>query len=379
MKKKLTRGVLIAVLIIGGVLLLSPEYFRRALIYTTADITDYKLFDNRVVKTGKPEPWAKDAAYNSFKISEEHRKAIEKLDPVAFFVLQNQKVRYEEYWDGYGPESLSNSFSMAKSIVSLLVGIAVDEGKIKSLDQAVGDFVPAFAEGENAKLKIRDVLTMSSGLNWDESYGNPFSVTTKAYYGTNLRALIDGLKVVEKPGVEFKYLSGNTQLLAMVLESATGKDLADYAGDKLWSKIGALHPALWSVDRKKDGIEKAYCCFNSNAPDFARIGQLVLNGGEWDGQQVVSGNYVKEATKPASYLVDKSGKPVDFYGFQWWVVNYKGVNVPYCRGILGQYIFVIPNKNAVVVRLGNKRAKKKIGPHPEDVYLYLDTAMKMLD
>ena len=117
---------------------------------------------------------------------------------------------------------------MAKSIIGLLIGAAIDDGFIKSIDEPISDFIPEFASPKNKDLKIKDVLTMSSGLNWDESYGSLFSTTTAAYYGKNIKELIYGLEVIEQPGVEFKYLSGNTQLLAMVVEAATNKKVAHY-------------------------------------------------------------------------------------------------------------------------------------------------------
>ncbi len=149
---------------------------------------------------------------------------------------------------------------------------------------------------------------------------------------------------------------------------------------KLWKPIGAKNPALWSVDNP-NGIEKAYCCFNSNARDFARIGQLILNDGMYDDIHVVSKAYLDSATRAAKYLVDNKGDLIDYYGYQFWVVNYKGYRIPFARGILGQYIFVIPGKNAVVVRLGHKRSDlRTIKPEmPDDVYLYLEAAMGILD
>jgi CubicO group peptidase (beta-lactamase class C family) len=165
----------------------------------------------------------------------------------------------------------------------------------------------------------------------------------------------------------------------MVVESATGQRISNYASDKIWKHIGARHDALWCLDQE-DGMEKAYCCFNTNVRDFARFGQLVLNNGSWNDLQIVSEKYILDATSPKEYLIDKqSDKPLDFYGFQWWIINYKGHQIPYMRGILGQYIFSIREKNAVVVRLGHDRSEEKINHHPKDVYDYLDAAFQILD
>ncbi len=376
--KKFTRlsFVLLIMLVMGYFFL--PPYVQQALIHLTPSIDDYKFFHNRTVKAGDAKPWPMSHSYNSFKLSEADRTEIEDFETIAYLVIQDGEILYEEYWDNYGPNSLSNSFSAGKSIVSLLVGIALDEGYIKSLDQKVMDFIPEYDKPGNRDLSIRNVLTMSSGLNWDEAYNSPFSMTTKAYYGTDLPALIKSLNVVNTPGKEFKYLSGNTEVLAMVVQAATGKTISDYASEKIWQKIGAENDALWCLDHE-DGMEKAYCCFNTNARDFARFGQLVLNKGLWDTTQIISWSYLEEAISPASYVKDKEGKPLDYYGLQYWIVDYQDMHIPYMRGILGQYIMPIKEKNAVVVRLGIERSKEYKNHHPKDVYLYLDVAMKVLN
>jgi CubicO group peptidase (beta-lactamase class C family) len=381
-KNKLSKRqkvLLIIIAAIAFIIALTPRYLLTAIRHGEPDIDDYKIFYNRTVKAGEYFPWQIAEDYNKYEMPAATRKDIEQYKPVAFLVIQDEKIKYEEYWEGYNEHSLSNSFSAGKSIIGLLIGIALDEGKIKSLDQPVGDYLPAFSKGRNKELTIRDLLTMSSGLNWDEAYTSPFSMTTVAYYGNDLPALINSLKVVETPGKEFDYLSGNTEVLAMIIETATGMRMADYASEKIWKHIGARHEALWCLD-SEDGMEKAYCCFNTNVRDFARFGQLVLNHGKWNNVQIVSEEYLKEATSPAGYLIDKEDrKPVDFYGFQWWIIHYKGHTIPYMRGILGQYVFAIPDKNAVVVRLGHERSKEYIGHHTKDVYLYLDVALGMLN
>ena len=357
----------------------APVYLRNALTYYTADIDDYTIFENRQVLNGSVAEWSLSKSYNHAILHDSTTRQLESYKPVAFLVAQKGEILYEKYWDGYSENSYSNSFSMAKSIVGLLIGVALEEGQIKSLDEPVGNYLPAFAQEVNAQLRIKDLLTMSSGLDWDESYGSPFSVTTQAYYGDDIPKLINHLKVVNTPGKEWNYLSGNTQVLAMVLEKATGKSLSEYASEKLWKPLGASAPALWSLDRA-EGTEKAYCCFNSNARDFARLGQLILNDGSWNGKQLISSKYLQQAFSPATYLTNIEDKQkVDFYGYHWWILNYKGQQIPYARGILGQYIFIIPEKQAVVVRLGHERDQQYINNHPKDVYLYLDAAYSILE
>jgi CubicO group peptidase (beta-lactamase class C family) len=353
---------------------------RKAIRYGTPKIDHYRIFANRIVKAGNPQPWRISAKYNEASIPAARMPYFEQLGTVAYLAVQDTAIVFEQYWDGYGTESLSNSFSAAKSIVSLLAGIACDEGKIASFDQPAALFYPPFATGNREQITIRDVLTMSAGVDWEEAYSTPFSITTKAYYGENIEPLIANMKPVEKSGVRFRYQSGVSELLSFIVANAAGTTLCEYASEKLWTPIGAEHDAVWSLDRK-NGLEKAYCCFNTNARDFARIGQLILNKGRWNGKQVVSEAFIDEATTPATWLKDgDTDRDVDFYGYQWWRLVRNGVDVIYARGILGQYIFVIPEKNMVVVRLGHKRSDVRTADnYPEDIDVWLDTALEMIE
>ncbi len=361
-------SVNIAIIITGN------SYMYKALIYTYADIDDLDIFETRVVDNGAPQPWLVSKDYNKQALPSALLSELEKNKSVAFLMIKNDSIYHEQYWDHYDQNSLSNSFSMAKSIVSILVGIAVDEGKIKSIDDPVGNYLPHFKDGNNAKLTIRHLLTMSSGLNWDENYSSLFSVTTKAYYGSNLKKLMSGLNVVNEPGKKFDYMSGNTQLLAFIVEKATGKNLSDYASEKIWKPVGAEHSAQWSLDHV-NGEEKAYCCFYSNARDFARYGKLYLDSGQWNGQQLVSKNYVKESTTPAP--VDFSGNEQNCYGFQWWLTQEKGHKIFYARGLRGQYIVVIPDKQIIFVRLGVERPQPGQDHKLSDLQVYIDGVLQM--
>lgn len=372
------KTFLTVVIIISIAWIFTPYYLKQSLTYWYPGIEDYKIFENRTIKAS-PTPilWAEAKDYNSKELSQTLRDTLEHYKSIAYLIIQNDSIIYEEYWEGYGSESHSNSFSMAKSFVSLLIGAAIDEGKIKSVDEPAYKYLPHLNEGKSKELTIRNLLTMSSGSNWDESYSSPLSMTTQAYYGNDLQGLAEKMHVVDKPGRYFSYKSGDTQLLSLIVKNATGKSLGDYASEKLWIPMGAEHNAMWCLD-KKDGLEKAYCCFNSNARDFARFGKLILNKGRFGDKQVISEKYIAEATTPARDLLDDEGNPLDFYGYQWWIVKSEGKYIPYARGILGQYIFSIPEKNAIIVRLGHTRSKSYIDHHPSDVKIYLEEGMKML-
>ena len=219
---------------------------------------------------------------------------------------------------------------------------------------------------------------MSSGLDWDEGYSSLFSPTTKAYYGSQLEEQMLELKITSQPGKIFSYQSCNTELLGLIIGKVSGKTLSEYASEKLWKPLGAEHSALWSLDHA-NGVEKAYCCFNSTATDFARIGQMVLDSGQFNNQQIVSKAYLKQATAPATWLKGEEGGPLDYYGYQFWMLTHKGHKVIYARGILGQYIFIIPSLNAVAVRLGTERSKVQVRNVPSDIFTYLDATFALIN
>jgi CubicO group peptidase (beta-lactamase class C family) len=372
--KKVLFGIL-GIVVLGTLTLVltGKTFIYKAVYYNLADIDDYKIFPQRIIsKSTKPQEWPNSSTYNKAKLTDSFRRSLDSLKTIAFLIIKNDSLCYEEYWDGYGKDSYSNSFSVAKSFVGTMVGIALKEGKIKSLDQPVGDFLREYNEGDKKKITIRHLLMMSGGLSWDEAYASAFSVTTEAYYGTDLKKLVFRLEPIEEPGKIFDYKSGDTQLLGLVLEKATGKKLSDYASEKLWGPLGFVNNAIWSLDHK-DGDEKAYCCINSNARDFARLGSLYLHGGNWKGTQVLDSNYLKQALTPNG-LVNRDGKKVDYYGYHIWLIpDYKGKQYYYFRGILGQYVVVLPEENMVIVRLGNKKEKHE---YFKEVYEMIDEGRK---
>lgn len=367
--KKFFKGLFIfllsVILIFSAYAFISGRtYLFRAVWYNFADIDDYKIFTNDTVVVAAEQPWPVSQSYNQQQPPASLAALLDELKSVALVVIKNDSLLYERYWDGYSDSSWSNSFSVAKSITSLLIGAAIKEGKIKSVEQPAGDFLPEFREGMAAKLRIKDLLTMSSGSNWDESYSNPLSVTTEAYYGSDMYKTATGVKIIKEPGTYHDYKSGDTQLLGLILEKATGKPLSEYAAEKLWQPLGAAHPALWSTD-KNGGHAKAYCCFNTNARDFARIGQLMLDSGRWKGTAIIDSAYYVQSVSPCM-ITDKADLPCNYYAYQWWL--YPGQpGIFYARGILGQYIIVIPEKRVVIVRLGHKRSQKTENMAPEEV------------
>ena len=343
--------------------------------YTSSYIHDYIHFPANVVENGEHQEWLISSKYNKEDLPEFIKVINDNLETTAFMVIQNDSIIFEEYWQDYSADSASNSFSMAKSYISTLVGIAIKEGKIESVDQKVCDFIPQFCGEKNNNITIKNLLTMSSGLDWNEDYHNPLGQTAEAYFGGDLRGLVVNLQSVETSGKVFKYHSSCTQLLAFIVESATGKTISEYISEKLWKPMGAKHPALWNTDIE-GGDEKAFCCLNSNARDFARIGKLYMNYGNWNGNQIVDTSYVKEATSIA-VLLDTDGDKNVNYGYQFWIANHKGLDIYYARGLWGQYVICIPEKDMIVVRLGRKYGNKLEDGHQEDFYQFIDAALEM--
>ncbi|WP_010227431.1 serine hydrolase domain-containing protein [Gillisia marina] len=341
--------------------------------HKTAYIDDYTEFENRVIESGENfEEWPLSKDYNTATATERLQEINEELETVAFLIIKNDSIWYENYTPGYGVDSKTNSFSMAKSITVALLGKAIKDGYIKSLDQPVGDFLPKFNKKKQADLTVGDLAAMSSGLNWDEDYYNPFSQTAKAYFGDDIRKEALSLKVVDEPGKSFKYLSGNTILLGMVIEKATGQELSTYLSDSFWKPLGMKEDAFWQLDSEESGMEKAYCCIASNARDFARFGKLFKDHGKWNGEQLLDSEFVATATK-------QRFEDSPQYGYGFWLSDYNGKEIFCMRGILGQYVIVIPEDDLIIVRLGHQLIRREEGEkHAKDFFIYIDEAYKML-
>ena len=382
MKRLLTFFKWFFISCVGFILILyvfDVDYLLRAVktIYlkghTTAFLEDYKEFPNRTIHKGTAQPWAVSKDYNSVPATDKLNTTHKNLQTVAFLIIKNDSIWHESYFDGYTNTSKSNSFSIAKSIVSAALGKAIMEGKIKSLNQKVTDFFPKL-KGKYAKeVTVGDLSSMASGLSWDEKYYSPFSIVTRAYFDDHLKEVILGLSIKDKPGQEFRYLSGATQLLAMCIEKATGEYLSNYVSEHFWKPMGAENDALWQLDEADTGIEKAYCCIASTARDFARFGKLYKQNGVWNGKQILPRSFVEKSLQPRF-----SDSPE--YGYGWWLHQINGKRVFYMRGHLGQFVIVLPEDDVIIVRLGHLKGKQTTtDPHSNDLYVYVEEALKMIN
>ena len=344
----------------------------------TANIDDYKDFDNNVILAGNPQIWPQHPSYNQIKLDPKFEKELQDFQTAGFILVKDGQLLNEQYFNGYNDKSLTNSFSMAKSIQTLLLGKAIDDGYIESLDQKITDFLPEYKDDPfGSKCTVGDLSAMTSGYDWDEDYYFPLNPTAKAYYGDDIEKQILDRKFTSEPGQKFKYLSGSTQLLGIVLKRALkDKSISQYAQEALWQPMGMEYDAQWSKDRA-DGMEKTYCCFNSDARDFAKLGQLLLNNGSWNGKQIIDSTFIKKITSPNTKAFDKNKVPV--YGYSIWMdPSYK---TPFYAmlGHLGQRVIVIPSQNLVVVRTGKTHndLPHTNQIHDGDIYRIVDEAIRI--
>jgi len=336
--------------------------------HVTAFIDDYPHFENDTIKKGTTiDAWPLHKNYNSVNATKRLKATNNELGTVAYLIIKNDSILYEWYAEDYSKDSKTNSFSMAKSITTSLLGKAVKDGYIKNLDQPISDFYPQY---KGSKTTVGDLSSMASGLDWVESYTSPFSVTARANYDDDLAETILNQKVTKTPGKEFEYLSGSTQLLGMVIQKATGKQLANYLSESFWQPLGAKSDALWQLDDDENKLAKAFCCISSNARDFARFGKLYKDHGKWNGNQILDSTFVATATQSRF-----SGQP---YGYGFWISDYNDKHTFTMRGILGQYVITIPEENLIVVRLGHHRSPETSNSFPLDFYVYIDEAYEMM-
>ena len=371
--KKLSKGLLyssIAIAVLLAALYISPyRYLLKgiSLTYlkgkTSANFYDKEDFDLRTVEKGSETlQLPKSVYYNKADLTGEIKDMLTKTNTGSYLVLRNDSIIAEHYFNGHSDTTASNSFSMAKSIITMLVQIAIQEGKIKSWDDKAIAYLPWLTGPHAKELTLRHLSTMTAGIEWSEKYKDPFSIMAKAYYSDDVDALMQSTPVIDKPGERFQYQSGSTQLLSMALRKATGKSPSDYASEKLWKKIGMEAPAYWHLD-KENGTELCYCCFNAISRDYARMGILL----ERKGMGLVDSNFMLEARKPYK---------ADHYGHSFWIANKTPDPFFFMHGFQGQYIAVVPSQNLIIVRTGAGQQRGEL-PTPDCIQLYVKESVKM--
>jgi len=333
----------------------------RFFYYNFADAQDYKKFPALEVVKGQPgfqfiesQQTTTIALPDSFAGADgsaDLNAFLDKHKTLAFIVVRNDTILSEAYFDDYTASSVIPSFSVAKTFVSALAGIAVDRGIIESVHDTIGKYLPEFRGRGFDKVSIEHLLDMRSGIRFNEGYTSPFADMAKYYYGLNLQHYLKKLKMKEAPGLAYEYISVNTLLLSLVVERAWKKDLASLLQEELWQPLGMEYDASWSIDSKKHKTVKSFCCINARTRDFARFGRLYLHQGNWDGKQLISKDWVHQSLSIRNDSRDSQGYP---YSYQWRVM---GNGAFFAKGVLGQFIYVNPAKKLIIVRLGKSTDK----------------------
>lgn len=327
---------------------------KRTIQYNFSGIDDYQIFPQRRMLAA-PQPFRFDGVGQTgagLRVSYGKQRDVNlvallaRTDTTAFLFIKHDRIVEEKYFSGYGPDSVSLSFSMAKSFLSILAGCALADGHSKSMDQPVTDFVPELAVRGFSAVTLKHLLQMTSGIDYSEP-GMPLGRHDRFYYTDHLEQEILKLKLKESPGTRFEYKSGDVFLLTLALKRALGKkNISEYMHERLWQPLGMEHDGTWSIDHVPDGLEKTGCCLAATARDFAKFGRLYLNQGIWAGKQIVPADWVK-----ASNQTDLSIGSAWNYQRMWWRVAQDRTDFM-ANGHLGQFLYINPSANVVIVRLG---------------------------
>ena len=270
-------------------------------------------------------------------------------------VVHDGDIVFEDYRLGATERSKFTSWSMAKSVLSALIGIAVEEGAIESIGDPLSRYVPALAGSDYAEVSIEDVLTMSSGMGFNEDYDDPFSDVNMLFIdfatGTPMEDLLAGIGRVREPGVFNDYISTDTIALGLVLEAATGATMDRYLSTRLWSPMGAEDSAFWNTGATGQAL--ATCCLNARLRDYARFGRLFLENGAREDVQIVPADWVASSVEPTAPHLKPGDNPASSwtfgYGYQWWIPE-EPQREFLAIGIWGQYLYVDRNRRVVIVK-----------------------------
>jgi CubicO group peptidase (beta-lactamase class C family) len=384
--------VLALVIVVVAYVLAPNFYLTRTIFWRESDYKDLEKFPARTIHNAPPvfrfdklpadNPYASqiEAIASDSSNGESLEDYLNASGTTAFLVIHDDKLLYERYFNGYDETSLNTSFSMAKSFASALVGIAIDNERIKSVNEPITNYIPELLEKDERfkSITIRNLLTMSSGIKYEEGGDLPWSEEaddTKTYYATNLRELaLENCRIEGKPGEYFEYNNYNPLLVGLILERSTGTPVSRYLQDKLWKPMGMEADGSWSLDSTTSGFEKMESGVNARARDFGRFGMLFAKEGKWEGEQLISREWVEESTRP-----DATTDPSSDYQYFWWVNTPDGKDHFSARGNYGQYIYVASEKDLVIVRLGKDEGEQGYEYWIdlfEEVSTKLDTSVK---
>ena len=369
--KKALKIVLItfgSIAILIGLLYVTGNGYLPRGIYCTylhgkskPDIDDLQLFHTRKINNGV----AVNLPAKLNVLSNENVAFLNSTESEAYLVFRNDTLVSEWYGNPKADSTHWNSFSMSKSAISLLIGCALQDGKISSLQDPISKYIP----WNGKEVSLEQLLHMSSGIPFGESYNSPFGYMARAYYGSDLKSITAPFQVEQTPGTYWSYEGGNTVLLGMVLEAATQTKISNYFEEKIWSKIGAASPAYWNLD-KENGFEKPFTGIYATAKDFGMLGQCILHHGKVNGEVVIDSTFLAQSFEPWT-IQDGNNSICDWYGLHWWMGEIDGVKFKSARGMRGQYIVMIPEKNTVIVRIGHQQSKERLNHMPVDLFTYI--------
>ncbi len=362
----------LAILLIVSSILYSPEYVCHCIANGESKITDYTMFPERVIaKSSDPYAYtyAIDDTFCDREVSYRSggEPATQKLEDLlaqngttSFIVIQNDIVICEQYFNGYDQNSVETSFSSVKSLDSLMMGIAIEDGYIKSVDQPVSDFIQEFKGTPFEDITIEQLLMMRSDIRYEEGLAW-FTDDAKTYYSPDMRDLVlNHMRIDAGYSGQFHYNNYHPLILGMILERATGMHVADYFALKVWDKIGAEHDASWSLDSERSGFEKMESGLNFISIDYAKIGSMLLHKGVWNGNAIVSEDWLLRSTIAPQPLAPEDIdsdflKDIEVgYQYMWYSTeNDQGGHDFFSAGKYGQYIYVSPENGTVIVRTGS--------------------------
>lgn len=320
--------------------------------YRGPGIEDHSKFPSRALTAAKTPyyfPVAKNPAVVdprkfSTPVGVSFENFLQQKNTVAFAIVRNDSLIYEQYFDGLTKDSPVLAFSVSKTFTSALIGLAIADKLISSVNEPITNYLPEMKKNGFEKVTIKHLLQMTSGIKFREDEGSPFHEDAEFYYGHNLIKRSLNLKLMREPGAKFEYASGNTQLLGLILQRVLkDKPITTYLQEKIWEPMGMESAGKWNTDRK-NGIEKMFCCLNASARDLAKFGNLYLNKGKFNGKQIIPEAWIREST-----TADKTDGGAEYYKYQWWL-NSKSKDF-FAEGILNKYVFVNPDKKLVIVKL----------------------------
>ena len=318
--------------------------------HTSAHIYDRKHFSQREIPSLNPQPF--EYAEEKWSLNTQTREVLEGFDTRGLVVLKDHKVVLEEYWEDHNAQTISNSFSVAKSIITLLVQIAIQDGYIGSWDEPITQYIPEYKIPEGVSIPtLRHFSTMTAGMHIKEDYKNPFSKTAKLYYHDDVAEVALSTPPGKfEAGTEWEYQSACTQMLGIALTRAVSESISSYANRELFTKLGFETDATWHLDHE-GGIELAFSSLNAATLDFAKIGEFALNHGRVGEFEVVDSTFLSMATQ---------GFKSPRYGHGYWIYPETQGKIYGSRGMLGQIIMVVPEHNLVIARTGQTSGPKWI-------------------